>query len=523
MILSEAATHLLARTRLPASRLKALLGSELHLESAHALTLTRTWHDTFDGRLRQRDGVLEADWHGRRLHSVVWRRIGTDEHLGIQGLQEVPRFAADLAPGAFGDRLRAVAKMRALLPEGGAWVRQHSLRLLDTRAKTVLRVLIEDLRLLDANGQPGARLGRWVRLRPVRGYAWAAHQAAAVLRPELQPGSGDPYLEALRLLGVPRGGRTPGWRISLRADTPADIGLAAVLSRYLDIMQVNEEGLMADLDTEFLHDFRVAVRRSRSVMRQARGIFPQRELRRYQNAFSWLGKLTGPDRDLDVFLLGFNDIKRLLPQEQRTQLEPLREFLIQHKALVHRSLVRGLQSRRYQRFRSDWQAYLQQAPLRKNGPRGSERPLIGIASGALWKLYKRACKQGRAINAASPASDLHELRKTCKRLRYLMEAFQSIYPEDKMTRGIQELKHLQDVLGEIADCNVQRTLLSDWSRELAAQNTAPAGTLDAMDALAARIGERERSARGHFDAGFETFIRPRNRKRFRRLFRDGTP
>ena len=516
-----AATHLLARTRLPVSRLKALLGTELHLEAEHTHTLTRTWYDTFDGRLNYHHGVLEADRHGHELQ-LNWRQVGSDAHLAVEGLDKIPRFAFGLPPGSFGDRLRAVAKMRALLPLASARVRRHVLRLLDARAKTVLRVLIEELRLLDPDGQPAERLGRWVRLQPVRGYAWAARRAAAILKPELEGGTEDPFVEVLRLLGIPPGGRNPSWRVSLRADTPSDIGVAAVLTRYLDIMEANQDGLIADLDSEFLHDFRVAVRRTRSILAQAGGVFPARDLGRYQNAFSWLGKLTGTHRDLDVFLLGFDDAKGLLPGAQREQLEPLRDFLGNHQVQAHRTLVRGLESRRYQRFRDDWRAYLDQVPLRKGGPRDSDRPLIEIASQAIWKIYRRTCKQGRVITTASPAGVLHDLRKTCKRLRYLMEAFQSIYPEGKMTAVIRELKHLQDVLGEIADCNVQRALLATWEEELRGEALAPAGTIAAMGVLADRIGERERTARGHFDAAFQEFMRTRNRNRFRRLFRDSS-
>ncbi|MFC1662475.1 CHAD domain-containing protein, partial [Gemmatimonadota bacterium] len=39
-------------------------------------------------------------------------------------------------------------------------------------------------------------------------------------------------------------------------------------------MRANEVGMLKNLDSEFLHDFRVAVRRTRSGLTQLKGVFP---------------------------------------------------------------------------------------------------------------------------------------------------------------------------------------------------------------------------------------------------------
>ena len=45
-------------------------------------------------------------------------------------------------------------------------------------------------------------------------------------------------------------------------------------TRSLQTLRINEDGVRKDLDSEFLHDFRVAVRRTRSALSQIKGVFP---------------------------------------------------------------------------------------------------------------------------------------------------------------------------------------------------------------------------------------------------------
>lgn len=77
---------------------------------------------------------------------------------------------------------------------------------------------------------------------------------------------------------------------------------------------------------------------------------------------------------------------------------------------------------------------------------------------------------------ADPAnvSELHDMRISCKRLRYLLEIFAIAFPGNLMP-FIDEVKGLQDILGDIHDRDVQVPMLHDhleWLEErehLAAQ------------------------------------------------------
>jgi CHAD domain-containing protein len=138
-------------------------------------------------------------------------------------------------------------------------------------------------------------------------------------------------------------------------------------------------------------------------------------------------------------------------------------------------------------------------------------------------VYKRVLKEGRAIQPETPAEALHELRKTCKKLRYLMEFFMSLYPTSEIKALIKVLKNLQDNLGEFQDYEVQVSTLKQFSQQMMAEGNAPAETLMAMGILVEDLNKRQHQARDEFAARFEKFSLPDNQKHFRALFAYKSP
>ena len=55
---------------------------------------------------------------------------------------------------------------------------------------------------------------------------------------------------------------------------------------------------------------------------------------------------------------------------------------------------------------------------------------------------------------------MHELRKECKKLRYLLEGFQRLFDPVARERAVLELKALQTATGEIQDLHVHLGLLT---------------------------------------------------------------
>jgi CHAD domain-containing protein len=126
-------------------------------------------------------------------------------------------------------------------------------------------------------------------------------------------------------------------------------------------------------------------------------------------------------------------------------------------------------------------------------------------------------RDGSAIDAASPPETLHELRKRCKELRYLLEFFGSLYDPGEQWRAVRELKALQDCLGEFQDTQVQHEELRAFAKQMMAQRTAPAATLLAMGEIASGLITRQRQARNEFAGRFGDFASPASQGRIQTL------
>jgi hypothetical protein len=95
--------------------------------------------------------------------------------------------------------------------------------------------------------------------------------------------------------------------------------------------------------------------------------------------------------------------------------------------------------------------------------------------------------------------------------------FASLHSPGEQWRAVNELKALQDCLGEFQDTEVQQAELRAFAADMMADRSAPAPTLLAMGEIAAGLAVRQRTARGEFAGRFSEFASARGRSRFAAL------
>jgi len=272
-------------------------------------------------------------------------------------------------------------------------------------------------------------------------------------------------------------------------------------------------GTIKDIDTEFLHDLRVAVRWTRSALKLCGNALPRGLASQYAPEFRWLGDLTTPTRDLDVFLLGYPAMAASLVGADADELIPFRDHLTRSRAAAYRRLVTGLRSARFARLRTNWRAALADV-------RAPRRPSVAqLADAKIIAAHRKVLMMGGRITPASPPESLHELRKRCKELRYLVEMFGTLHDPAQRWQAVRELKTLQDCLGEFQDTEVQRMEIRAFAAQMMEQRTAPAETLLAMGEIAARLAVTQATARAQFDGRFADFAGPASRRRIAALAR----
>ncbi len=362
----------------------------------------------------------------------------------------------------------------------------------------------------------------WLPLRPVLtvppGPRAAAVSALCAAWPDCEPAPPDRIAALLEPLGRSPRDYSGKIKVPLDGALPARDAARALLLHLLGTLEANLAGVRDDLDPEFLHDLRVAVRRTRSALGQIKRVLPPATTARFAREFAWLQELTGPARDLDVFGLELPALGSLLPPRSRRSLGPLARLLERKRRSAYAELARELDTPRFARLLADWRAFLlQPTPQRPSGAPNALRPCAELAAERIGTLHRRALREGAAIDAASPAGDLHELRKTCKKLRYLVEFFHSLLDRDAAEAAIASLKGLQDTLGGFQDLQVQADALLGYARELAREGQAPPPTYIALGMLVERLREEQARARSEFAARFGEFSRKSSRKDWKRL------
>lgn len=453
--------------------------------------LQRTFLDTADWRLFRAGARLLLE-EGPQGAQLLWKQ--GDERLALP-VAGAPRFATDLPECTIRRRLAALAQVRALLPVGRQRVRRRRVLVLDGDGKTVARVHLETTTAEDRRGQVAAPAVRSVVVEGLPGYETAFQRVTSLLAPARAAACpGDDGLHE----AAERWGRTPGEvpglsTLHVEPDLPAPEAVRRILLAQLAAIQANLDGVVADVDTEFLHDLRVAVRRTRSALGQLGDLLPAVATPTVVEEFRWLGSVTGTCRDLDVFRLHVNALAERFSAGESEALGPFLTLLAEQRAAAHREVAEALTSARCRTLlRRFWRTLA--APRRRGNAIGT---LAGIR---IAKAYRRVLRRGAAAAAAprDPAL-LHRLRIAGKKLRYLLEFFASLYPEDTVGCLVGRLKALQDALGAYHDAAVQRNRIGTLAEELTRRGTVRAATFLAMGRLAGWLeeeGERHREEVG---------------------------
>ncbi len=416
-----------------------------------------------------------VDW---RLWQAGWALLSEDGRLSLRSLsghkpplslREPPAglfAAASLAPGVLRRRLEGEIGDRGLLPiarieiAAERYAHRNAAGKIDCRAD-LIQASVDGVKPIPALLVP----------QPLRGYEREAEPLLDAMARELAQAPAP--AERLRIWLNAAGRRPddsspPGGK--LKPGMPAGQGVAVCLRRALATIEDRAPLTIADLDKEDLHQFRVAVRQGRGLLKALGDVLPPKVESRGKKGLRWLGRLSTPVRDLDVLLAG----------EGRQFSQELQETLRARRAADHAALVEALQSDRYARFCAEWRKGLKRVS-------DGEPTLQEAADRALMQAATRFVGGAQALTEASVPEELHELRKHGKQLRYLLDFFRDLYPKKLVKGRIRELKIAQDALGEYQDLTAHQELLEQFEdaqallASLAAQERAKRA--DAMTAL----------------------------------------
>lgn len=272
----------------------------------------------------------------------------------------------------------------------------------------------------------------------------------------------DPFRDGLSRLGIPIPGAPRPGALTLRPEDSIRLAAGKYLVSQSLVLESHRRGAVLDLDPEYVHQLRVAARRSRTALRElgphlaaTRGAAIEKELR-------WLGRGLGNQRDLDVLTLRLPGMLAKLRLEPATADAILGAFSARRRA-AHEDAARALESPRYARLVQELRD-LAGRPIRAGaaGPVPGPNATIGTeAPSLIHRALRRVVKRARRPESLGERQ-LHRVRIAFKRLRYLGELVAPVV-DPEVTADLDTLAGFQDCLGDLNDATVARR----WFRELA--------------------------------------------------------
>jgi CHAD domain-containing protein len=471
------------------------------------------FYDTFDWRLFRRSLVLY-----RSKNKLELRQLFNNTTMHRVTIVSTPVFIWDFPDSKMKDYLSAIMKMRALTKLAKLYSRSTVIRILNQDEKTVARLVYKEFKAARRDKFPSLTSYLW--LQPVKGYPKPCQNLINCLEESgcVALKKEDIYFKAIEAAGKHPGSYSSKFKVQLDPALRADEATKIILRYLLQIIKINEANIEKDLDTEFLHDFRVSIRRTRSALVLMKSVFPRIVTGRFKKDFAFVGRLSNQLRDLDVYLLKTDAYKAMLPPVLHDEIDPLFDYLREKRSKALREVIRGLKSERYWKIMLDWEAFLDESAQDSSLASNASMPIVSFARKRIYKQYRRIVKDGSRALEETEDEKLHALRIACKKLRYLMEFFSSLFPRKRINILIDQLKTLQDNLGDFNDLCVQEEYLLNVAEESSAAGHKQKKLLLAIGSLIGTLHREKQIVKGAFARTFENYASPPNKIAFSELF-----
>lgn len=275
---------------------------------------------------------------------------------------------------------------------------------------------------------------------------------------DLAPSGQSKFETAIDRLGIVFPVKNTPLHLRVKIDDRFDRAVQKIFEFQILRLDENIPGVLSDVDTEFVHQARVATRRMRSLIRLFGGAIPEKTGSYFAEELLWLGSLFGGVRDLDVFLLNLPRFMQAIEIAPRRSIDILTRHIEQERLALIAELKAGLSSARWRLLRSRLVVFAGRAlaktpsaPLAQTSVKDAAPPIITARLDAV-------IAQGSRLLAKPDLKNFHKLRIEFKKLRYALEFVNPAY-RDSLNPLIEEVVKIQDCLGDLQDTVFTRSLI----------------------------------------------------------------
>jgi CHAD domain-containing protein len=444
---SDVRTDLRFDGGLTIAELAACLPQDLCLEADKTTEQTLGVCDTFNGLIWQ-SGCVLVQTEGGELQ--LWQK--RDQPLAVSTAGPGARFWWQLPQGDLTEKLKKIIDIHAFTPKFRFGLTTHFLNILNSDQKIVTRIRLFHIAFTK---DPALCLATFL---PLRGYTadyQRSMEGLAGLKKETVPNLTlrQLLIECRRQVEIPI--TKPVFH--LQAQELAEPAILRMAQGLLRTARQYEPGLLADIDTEFVHQYRVNIRKTRSLISLFKKALSPRRYQQLKVELKMLASRTNRLRDLDVFLLEKENYPQMLPPALRPGLEQVFRRARRHRATALKQVTTALGHPDYEMQVKNILLELEGDP--EFATSQATTPLKQLVSSKGLNLYGKICRDGQALTTDTPDEKIHALRISMKKLRYLLELFAELLPKPELKHLVGDLKKLQDNLGRFNDFAVQAEFL----------------------------------------------------------------
>lgn len=310
--------------------------------------------------------------------------------------------------------------------------------------------------------------------------------------------------------------KTPLSFTQLTPDEPlAEVG-RRLFQQQLEQLLSRQFGVAFADDSEYVHEIRVASRRLRAAMRVFRKAFAG-DLIEESELIHTVTDAFGEARDTDVFLAFLQKYQKNNAKHGDRFLDGAIREQARRRRAHYRQLIKRVQSPEfssplavlYERIGAELDA----AFALKATKAGAE-PILARAPKMVRRRLKQTVAFGRQLESL-PGEAQHQLRITCKKLRYTAEFFRDLFPA-RFERLVDAATDLQELLGQMHDIDVYLDRLAAHfsARYGKRPNAAVAAS---WKQLQADLKRTRKQAAGQAARRWRQFVAPRNLAAIQRL------
>lgn len=206
-------------------------------------------------------------------------------------------------------------------------------------------------------------------------------------------------------------------------------------------------------DPEGVHQIRVSLRKMRTALVTFKPLINTKFSRRLAKDIRKFAKILDNARDLDVYIL------TNFPQANTQSL--LQHSATEQRELAYKKVRKLLKGKTFNNCICKCKKWLKQSQWSKQlsmpDQEATNLPISPLAALILDKLMSEIIIKAKQLESLDDI-ELHQFRILCKKLRYSTEFFASLYDDESVNIFIEQLKQVQDRLGDIHDCVVAKQL-----------------------------------------------------------------